>query len=86
MRENDLLTLSEVADKLSLKVSTLRAWVLRRRIPYVKLGRLIRIRRADVEALIADATVPAHTENRTEMKQKRSMNYASENPQLFPQS
>ncbi len=54
-----LLTLPEAASLLRLKVSTLRAWVLRRRVPYVKVGRLVRIRRADVEALIAASLVPA---------------------------
>ena len=54
-----LLTLPEAASLLRLKTSTLRSWVLRRRIPYCKVGRLVRVRRADVEALIASSIVPA---------------------------
>jgi excisionase family DNA binding protein len=59
----DLLTLAEAASLLRLKVSTMRAWVLRRRIPYVKVGRLVRVRRSDVEALISKSLVPARSED-----------------------
>ena len=56
----NLLTISEAADYLGLKASTLRAWTLRRRIPYVKLGlRAVRIRLSDLEALVQAGTVPA---------------------------
>jgi excisionase family DNA binding protein len=59
MAENSLLTVAEAASLLRLRPSTMRAWVLRRKIPYVKVGRLVRLRRADVEALIAASLVPA---------------------------
>lgn len=59
IQPNDLLTLAEAAIRLRLKVSTLRDWILKRRLPYVKVGRLIRIRRSDLEALIAANLVPA---------------------------
>lgn len=58
----DLLTVSEAANLLRLKPSTIRAWVLRRKLPYCKVGRLVRIRRADVDTLIASSVVPARTE------------------------
>lgn len=56
---SELFTLPEAAALLRLKVSTLRAWVLRRKLPYCKVGRLVRVRRADVEGLIASSLVPA---------------------------
>jgi excisionase family DNA binding protein len=59
MVESGLLTLAEAASLLRVKVSTLRAWVLRRRIPYVKVGRLVRLRQSDLSALIAASVVPA---------------------------
>ncbi len=62
-RAGELLTLPEAADLLRLKTSTLRAWVLSRKIPYVKVGRLVRLRRADVESLISKSLVPARTEH-----------------------
>jgi excisionase family DNA binding protein len=59
MSENQLLTILEVAEMLQLKPATIRAWVLRReRLPYIKVGRLVRFRR-DVEALIRAGYVPA---------------------------
>lgn len=51
-RPSELLTVPEAAALLRLKPSTIRAWVCQRRIPYVKLGRLVRIKRTDAEALI----------------------------------
>lgn len=59
MAEAGLLTIAEAAVLLRLQPSTIRAWVLRRKIPYVKVGRLVRLRRADVEGLIAASLVPA---------------------------
>jgi excisionase family DNA binding protein len=56
---SDLLTLAEAASRLRLKVSTLRDWILKRRLSYVKVGRLVRIRRSDLEALIEMSLVPA---------------------------
>ena len=59
MVESALLTVGEAAALLRLKPSTMRAWVLRRKLAYCKVGRLVRIRRADVDALIATSLVPA---------------------------
>lgn len=56
--ENELMTVPEAALLLRLKTSTIRAWVCQRKIPFVKLGRLVRIRRSDAEALISSSTVP----------------------------
>ena len=54
----ELLTIPEAAGLLRIKPSTVRAWVLRRKIPFCKIGRLVRIRRCDVEALLVDSLVP----------------------------
>jgi excisionase family DNA binding protein len=56
---SELLTLPEAAVRLRLKPSTLRAWILKHRVPYVKLGSRVFIRRSDCEALIANSVVPA---------------------------
>jgi excisionase family DNA binding protein len=58
MADSGLLTVAEASALLRLKPSTMRAWILRRKIPYCKVGRLIRIRRTDVEELIASSLVP----------------------------
>jgi excisionase family DNA binding protein len=57
--QSDLLTVTEFADLLRLKPSTIRAWTSQNRIPFVKVGRLVRIRRSDAEAYIASQVVPA---------------------------
>ena len=59
MPESELLTVPEVAAALRLKPSTIRAWVLRRRIAFCKVGRCVRIRRCDIEAFLAESLVPA---------------------------
>ncbi len=61
---SELLTIPEAAALLRLRPSTLRAWLLRRRIAYVKLGRRVFLRRADCEGLIAASLVPARPADR----------------------
>lgn len=58
--EGGLMTVVEAAAFLRMKESTIRSWVLKRRIPYVKLlhGRVF-IRKADAEALLERSIVPA---------------------------
>ncbi len=86
-RESELLTVPEAAALLRLKVSTIRAWVCQHRIPYVKLGRLVRIRRHDLEALIADSVVRAPAEDPTKTKPQLKVNSnADQTPQFLPQS
>jgi excisionase family DNA binding protein len=55
----DLLRIEEAAALLRIRPSTVRSWVLRRKIPYVKIGRLVRLRRSDCDALIVASLVPA---------------------------
>jgi excisionase family DNA binding protein len=53
-----LLTVAETAAILRLSVSAIRSWVLHRRIPFVKIhNKAVRIRRADVDALIQKSLV-----------------------------
>jgi excisionase family DNA binding protein len=55
----DLLTVPEAGSYLRLRPSTVRAWLLKRRIQHVKLGGRVLLRRCDLEALIARSIVPA---------------------------
>jgi excisionase family DNA binding protein len=60
-----LLTVKQAGEALGLKPSTMRAWVLRRKIGYVRVGsRAVRVPLAEVERLIAEGTIPAREERR----------------------
>lgn len=55
---NKLLTVEEAADRLNVSVRNVRHHVFHRRIPIVKIGRLVRIEEAEVEALIERGRIP----------------------------
>jgi excisionase family DNA binding protein len=59
-----LLTVAEAADALNLKNSTVRAWILRRKLPRVKCGRAVRIPADAIAQFIERNTVPAREERR----------------------
>ena len=64
-RNGALLTVPEVAARLALKESTVRAWLLRRRISKLRVGRrAVRIPMAEIERVIKEGTVPALEERR----------------------
>lgn len=58
----NLLTVAEAAEALNLKISTVRAWLLRRKLPRVNCGRAVRIPAEAVEEFITRNTVPAKAE------------------------
>ena len=53
MSQDQLLTLQQVADRLQVSLSTIRRMVDRGDLPFVKVGRNIRVRPEDLEAYIA---------------------------------
>jgi excisionase family DNA binding protein len=60
MVDGQLLQIKQAAERLGLKASTLRAWVLRRRIGYCRVGgRAVRIPASEVDRLIREGYVPA---------------------------
>lgn len=60
---HDLLTVPESALFLRLRPTTIRSWILHRRIPYLKLGGRVCLRREDLEALVDRSLVPAIPHN-----------------------
>jgi excisionase family DNA binding protein len=54
-----LVTLPEAADRLGVKVNTIRAWIYRRSVPYTKIGRSVRLSEATIESLIERGSRPA---------------------------
>jgi excisionase family DNA binding protein len=56
---SQLLTVVQAAAQLGLKVATIRAWLYRRRLPYVRCGRAIRIPAEAIAQFIERNTIPA---------------------------
>lgn len=54
-----LLRVDESADRLGMKVVTIRSWIAKRKIGFVRLGRSIRIPESEIARLISENTVPA---------------------------
>jgi excisionase family DNA binding protein len=55
-----LLTVAQAAEILGLKEGTVRDWILRRKISYLKLnGKAVRIRPEVIERLLAESEIPA---------------------------
>lgn len=59
-----LLTVTEAAEALAVKTATIRAWLLRRKLPRVNCGRAVRIPADAVAQFIERNTVPAKEERR----------------------
>lgn len=55
----DLLTRREAAAYLDVSESTLAKWACAKRyaLPYIKVGRLVRYRKADLDAFLANSRV-----------------------------
>ena len=59
-----LLTVKQAAELLGLKVATVRAWLLRRKLPHVNCGRAVRIPADAIAQFIECNIVPAKEERR----------------------
>ena len=56
---DELLTLPEAAQLLRVKISTLRSWRHQRRLPFVKLGGKVLLRKSDAASFVFASVVPA---------------------------
>jgi excisionase family DNA binding protein len=54
-----LRSLPQAAEELGVSVNTLRAWVYRRKIGYVKVGRSVRVTDETIQRIIDRGTIPA---------------------------
>lgn len=66
-RVNDmskLLSIREASEMLALKPATIRAWLLRRKLPRVNCGRAVRIPAEAVAQFIERNTIPAREDRR----------------------
>src|SRR5262249_31558213 len=55
----ELMDVEEAAGFCHVKTSTMRSWVLQKKVTYVKLGRRVFLRKSDLETLIDASVVPA---------------------------
>ncbi|MEI9479670.1 MAG: hypothetical protein A2351_00740 [Omnitrophica bacterium RIFOXYB12_FULL_50_7] len=55
-----LLTIEEISGMLGVRKSTLYSWSHQRRIPYIKVGSLLRFRMRDIEKWLEQQTVDVH--------------------------
>lgn len=51
---NVYLNVFDLALYLSVKESTVRKWVLLRKIPFVKIGKLVRFKKTEIDSWLAD--------------------------------
>jgi excisionase family DNA binding protein len=56
---DELMTVAEIAAVLKLNQQTIRNWIDQGRLPAVRIGRRVRIKRADFEQLLTTAGGPA---------------------------
>jgi excisionase family DNA binding protein len=63
-RRRSLLTIDEVAAIMNLQPKTIRAWVGRREISFVRVGHNVRFRPEVLDELIANGEVPARYSRR----------------------
>lgn len=59
-----LLSILEASEMLAVKPATIRAWLLRRKLPRVNCGRAVRIPAEAIAQFIERNTVPAKEERR----------------------
>lgn len=57
--EREFYRPEEVAEKLGIKVSTVRRWIFDRRLSVIKLGRSVRIPATEVDRIIRTGIRPA---------------------------
>lgn len=60
-----LIDFREGAKELKVSIHTLRGWAHKRRIPYVRLGRRVLLKREDLEAFIDKNVMKAKDEGKS---------------------
>ena len=55
------MTVRQAAELTNLSEATWRAWVLKRKVKTVRLGRRVRIPLTELDRLVSEGTTPART-------------------------
>ena len=61
---SELLTVEQAADYLNITEHFVRRLIQERRLPFVRVGRLVRMRRSALDAWLTEAEVPARVTSR----------------------
>jgi len=74
MQSPQLLTAPEAAAYLRVKTTTIRAWTMRRKIPFIRLprSRAVRFRRQDLDRVIQAGLVPPVPRRRQTVEEAQS--------------
>lgn len=56
--DNKPRTVQEAAEELTLKPSTIRAWIAQRRLGHVRLGRAVRVPAEEIRRVLETGYVP----------------------------
>jgi excisionase family DNA binding protein len=64
MTEGRLLTVREAARLTGFTEACWRSWILKRKVPFHKINRSVRIAERDVEKLVEESLVPAREARR----------------------
>lgn len=59
LQRSKLNSLPQAAEQLGVSVKCLRSWIYRRAIPYIKVGRAVRISDETIQRIIDRGTMPA---------------------------
>ena len=62
MENRQLFTLNEAADALGISWQTARRWAAAGQIRTIRMGRLVKVPRAEIERLVNEGTAPATEE------------------------
>lgn len=73
-----LLSIEELSGKLGIPVATLYAWTCKKKIPYIKLGRLVRFKESEIQEWISKKSVLPDMQSRTPEYQKRGRRSVSQ--------
>ena len=55
--DDPYLTINDIKGELHVSHETVRQWILSGRLPHVKAGRMYRVRRSDLERMLAASPV-----------------------------
>ena len=57
MADSNLIDINALAARLGISVNTVYSWVCQRKIPYVKIGRLVKFDQRDINAWVEQRKV-----------------------------